>query len=132
VFILPRCIRCRQAFLPLPQVGIFSSEPVIYEDDTPLPTEHQEGVAACVPGYVMANWSEEQLDQVDPLRPTTSPPPSQLLVGHTEIVFARTSPKQKLFIVEGYQVGGNALAILSRGRATWWPSPGTASTTPPP
>lgn len=90
-------------------------------------------MAACVPGYVMVNWSEEQLDQVDPLRPaTTRPPPSQLLVGHTEIAFARTSPKQKLFIVEGYQVAGGAPAILSRGRATWWPSLGTASTTPPP
>ena len=33
----------------------------------------QEGVAACVPGFVMVNWSEEQLDQVEPprLQPST-------------------------------------------------------------
>ena len=27
-----------------------------------------------------------------------------MIAGHKEVVFARTSPKQKLFIVEGYQV----------------------------
>ena len=60
---------------------------MIYDENTPLPTDPQMA-DACVPGYVMANWTEEQLDQI--------------IAAHKEIAFARTSPKQKLFIVEGY------------------------------
>ena len=82
------------------QVGILSSKPVIYAAETPLPTEPQPD-SACVPGYIMTDWTEEQLDQ--------------LIAGHKEIVFARTSPKQKLFIVEGYQRAGNVVAVTGDG-----------------
>ena len=81
-------------------MGIITSEPVIYEESTPLPTNLQ-AAAACVPGYVMANWTEEQLDQ--------------MIAGHKEIAFARTSPKQKLFIVEGYQRAGHVVAVTGDG-----------------
>ena len=78
------------------QVGIITTEPVIYDESTPLPTETKQ-TAACIPGYVMATWKEEQLDQV--------------IAAHKEIAFARTSPKQKLFIVEGYQRAGYLVAV---------------------
>ena len=81
-------------------MGIITNEPVIYEENTPLPTDPQAS-AACVPGYVMANWTEEQLDQ--------------MIAGHKEIAFARTSPKQKLFIVEGYQRAGHVVAVTGDG-----------------
>ena len=81
-------------------MGIITNEPVIYEEKTPLPTEPQTA-AACVPGYVMSNWTEEQLDQI--------------IAGHKEIAFARTSPKQKLFIVEGYQRAGHVVAVTGDG-----------------
>ena len=81
-------------------MGILTNEPVIYEEDTPLPTDPQ-AAAACVPGYVMSTWSEGQLDQI--------------IAGHKEIAFARTSPKQKLFIVEGYQRAGHVVAVTGDG-----------------
>ena len=81
-------------------MGIITNEPVIYEENTPLPTDPLAS-AACVPGYVMANWTEEQLDQIND--------------GHKEIAFARTSPKQKLFIVEGYQRAGHVVAVTGDG-----------------
>ena len=81
-------------------MGIITNEPVIFEENTQLPTDPQ-AAAACVPGYVMANWTEEQLDQI--------------IAGHKEIAFARTSPKQKLFIVEGYQRAGNVVAVTGDG-----------------
>ena len=86
--------------LILLQVGIITTEPVIYDEDTPLPSEHKQS-AACIPGYVMATWKEEQLDQV--------------IAAHKEIAFARTSPKQKLFIVEGYQRAGYVVAVTGDG-----------------
>ena len=81
-------------------MGIITNEPVIYEENTPLPSDPQAS-AACVPGYVMANWTEQQLDQ--------------MIAGHKEIAFARTSPKQKLFIVEGYQRAGHVVAVTGDG-----------------
>jgi len=83
------------------QVGILSSSPVIYGEETPVPSEFQQGVSACVPGYVMTDWSDDMLDQ--------------LIAAHYEIAFARTSPKQKLFIVEGYQRAGNIVAVTGDG-----------------
>ena len=38
-----------------------------------------------------------------------------MIAGHKEVVFARTSPKQKLFIVEGYQRAGNVVAVTGDG-----------------
>ena len=49
----------------------------------------------------MTDWTEAQLDK--------------LILAHKEIVFARTSPKQKLFIVEGYQRAGNVVAVTGDG-----------------
>ena len=66
-----------------------------------MPSEFQQGVSACVPGYVMTDWSDDMLDQ--------------LIAAHYEIAFARTSPKQKLFIVEGYQRAGNIVAVTGDG-----------------
>ena len=86
--------------LILLQVGIITTEPVIYDESTPLPAEPKQN-AACIPGYVMATWKEEQLDQV--------------IAAHKEIAFARTSPKQKLFIVEGYQRAGYVVAVTGDG-----------------
>ena len=73
---------------------------MIYYENTSLPTSPQTS-AACVPGYVMAAWTEDQLDQI--------------IVNHKEVAFARTSPKQKLFIVEGYQRAGNVVAVTGDG-----------------
>ena len=73
---------------------------MIYYENTSLPTSPQTS-AACVPGYVMAEWTEDQLDQI--------------IVNHKEVAFARTSSKQKLFIVEGYQRAGNVVAVTGDG-----------------
>jgi sodium/potassium-transporting ATPase subunit alpha len=48
--------------------------------------------AAVITGQELKDMEEKQLDEV--------------LRSHTEIVFARTSPQQKLFIVEGCQRQG--------------------------
>ena len=85
------------------EVGIISSQTdlIIYDDDTPIQSSHQPGVSACVPGYVMVGWEEGDLDK--------------LIVAYTDIAFARTSPQQKLFIVEGYQRAGNVVAVTGDG-----------------
>merc|ERR1740137_332836 len=36
-------------------------------------------------------------------------------VAYTDIAFARTSPQQKLFFVEGYQRAGNVVAVTGDG-----------------
>ena len=82
------------------QVGIITMELVIHEESTSVLTEPKQ-TTACIPGYVMATWKEEQLDQV--------------IAAHKEIAFARTSPKQKLFIVEGYQRAGYVVAVTGDG-----------------
>ena len=38
-----------------------------------------------------------------------------ILINHTEIVFARTSPQQKLIIVEGFQRQGAIVAVTGDG-----------------
>ena len=85
------------------EVGIISSQTdlIIYDADTPIPSSHQPGVSACVPGYVMVDREEGDLDK--------------LIVAYTDIAFARTSPQQKLFIVEGYQRAGNVVAVTGDG-----------------
>ena len=85
------------------EVGIISSQTdlIIYDADTPIPSSHQPGVNACVPGYVMVDWEEGNLDKP--------------IVAYTDIAFARTSPQQKLFIVEGYQRAGNVVAVTGDG-----------------
>merc|ERR1719431_806200 len=85
------------------QVGIISDdkELVIYNPTTPIPDSPQQGVSACVPGYVMLDWQEEHLDN--------------LIAAYREIAFARTSPQQKLFIVEGCQRMGAIVAVTGDG-----------------
>ena len=48
------------------EVGIISPNKnlIIYDTDTPIPSSHQTGVSACVPGYVMVDWKKEILDKV--------------------------------------------------------------------
>ena len=57
--------------------------------------------AAVVHGGELKDMSEKQLDE--------------LLLNHTEIVFARTSPQQKLIIVEGCQRMGAIVAVTGDG-----------------
>jgi len=57
--------------------------------------------AAVVHGGELKDMSEKQLDE--------------LLLFHTEIVFARTSPQQKLIIVEGCQRMGAIVAVTGDG-----------------
>ena len=51
--------------------------------------EKREAHAAVIPGGDLINIEEKDLDEI--------------LMYHSEIVFARTSPQQKLIIVEGCQ-----------------------------
>lgn len=57
--------------------------------------------AAVVHGQELRDMSEEQLDRI--------------LYHHPEIVFARTSPQQKLIIVEGCQRAGAVVAVTGDG-----------------
>jgi len=61
----------------------------------------REAKAAVVHGSELRDMSSEQLDDI--------------LVHHTEIVFARTSPQQKLIIVEGCQRMGAIVAVTGDG-----------------
>merc|ERR1712013_739199 len=85
------------------EVGIINphKDLIIFEVDTPIPTNPQPRVSACVPGYVMIEWDEEELDS--------------LIAAYQEIVFARTSPQQKLLIVEAYQRAENVVAVTGDG-----------------
>lgn len=61
----------------------------------------REAKAAVVHGSELRDMTSEQLDDV--------------LIHHTEIVFARTSPQQKLIIVEGCQRMGAIVAVTGDG-----------------
>ncbi|RWS30578.1 Na+/K+ ATPase alpha subunit-like protein [Leptotrombidium deliense] len=63
--------------------------------------DRREANAAVVPGHVLREMSPAQLDEV--------------IANHNEIVFARTSPTQKLMIVEGYQRQGEIVAVTGDG-----------------
>lgn len=58
-------------------------------EDSPLLPPSREAKACVVHGSDLKDMTSEQLDEI--------------LKNHTEIVFARTSPQQKLIIVEGCQ-----------------------------
>jgi sodium/potassium-transporting ATPase subunit alpha len=58
--------------------------------------------AAVVPGSILKDLSEQQIDDI--------------LLNHSEIVFARTSPQQKLIIVEGCQRNGAIVAVTGDGK----------------
>lgn len=61
----------------------------------------RDAKAVVVTGSMLKDYSAEQLDAI--------------LANHKEIVFARTSPQQKLVIVEGCQRGGAIVAVTGDG-----------------
>ncbi|XP_027690947.1 potassium-transporting ATPase alpha chain 2 isoform X1 [Vombatus ursinus] len=88
-------------------VGIISANSETVEDIAKrlnVPVEQvnkREAKAAVVNGMELKEMSPEQLDEV--------------LINHTEIVFARTSPQQKLIIVEGCQRQDAVVAVTGDG-----------------
>lgn len=60
-----------------------------------------EADAAVIHGSDLREMSEEQL--------------ADIIAHHREIVFARTSPQQKLMIVEGFQRQGQIVAVTGDG-----------------
>jgi len=62
---------------------------------------HREAKACVVHGSHLRDMSPARIDQ--------------LLSDHAEIVFARTSPQQKLIIVEGCQRHGAIVAVTGDG-----------------
>ncbi|UJR34911.1 hypothetical protein I4U23_027689 [Adineta vaga] len=88
-------------------VGIISEESETVEDiaqrlGVPVEHVHPNDARACVVhGSDLKDMTTEQLDG--------------LLKNHSEIVFARTSPQQKLIIVEGCQRQGAIVAVTGDG-----------------
>merc|ERR1719370_577636 len=88
-------------------VGIISEGNETVEDIANrlnIPVEEvnpREAHAAVVHGGELKDLGEEQIDEI--------------LIHHTEIVFARTSPQQKLIIVEGCQRMGAIVAVTGDG-----------------
>ncbi|RLV98152.1 hypothetical protein DV515_00011065 [Chloebia gouldiae] len=88
-------------------VGIISATSETVEDIAKrlnIPVEQvnrREATAAVVNGMELKDMSSEQLDAI--------------LREHSEIVFARTSPQQKLIIVEGCQRQGAVVAVTGDG-----------------
>ncbi|KAI4538854.1 hypothetical protein MG293_011121, partial [Ovis ammon polii] len=88
-------------------VGIISANSETVEDIAKrlnLPVEQvnkQDAKAAVVTGMELKDMSPEQLDE--------------LLANHSEIIFARTSPQQKLIIVEGCQRQDAVVAVTGDG-----------------
>merc|ERR1711874_438158 len=88
-------------------VGIISEgtktvEDIAERENIPLKeVDPREAKAAVVHGGEIKDMSEKQIDEI--------------LMYHTEIVFARTSPQQKLIIVEGCQRMGAIVAVTGDG-----------------
>ncbi|XP_065649800.1 sodium/potassium-transporting ATPase subunit alpha-like isoform X2 [Hydra vulgaris] len=88
-------------------VGIISEGTDTVEDmaqrlNIPIEEVRKDQVKACVvSGAQLKDMSQKELDEV--------------LKNHTEIVFARTSPQQKLIIVEGCQRLGAIVAVTGDG-----------------
>ncbi|XP_026564819.1 potassium-transporting ATPase alpha chain 2 [Pseudonaja textilis] len=88
-------------------VGIISATSETVEDIAKrlnIPVEQvnkREAKAAVVNGMELKDMTSEQLDDI--------------LIHHSEIVFARTSPQQKLIIVEGCQRQGAVVAVTGDG-----------------
>uniref|UniRef100_A0AAY4DK62 Sodium/potassium-transporting ATPase subunit alpha n=1 Tax=Denticeps clupeoides TaxID=299321 RepID=A0AAY4DK62_9TELE len=88
-------------------VGIISEGNETVEDiaarlNIPVSQVNPRDAKACViHGSDLKDLSQEQMDEV--------------LKNHTEIVFARTSPQQKLIIVEGCQRQGAIVAVTGDG-----------------
>lgn len=88
-------------------VGIISEETETVQDiaerlNIPLEqVDPRAAKAAVITGGELVNMSDEDLDEI--------------LMYHTEVVFARTSPQQKLIIVEGCQRMGAITAVTGDG-----------------
>jgi len=88
-------------------VGIISEGNKTVEDlaeELGLPLDQvnpRDALAAVVHGTEIKDATEKQIDEI--------------LMYHTEIVFARTSPQQKLIIVEGCQRMGAIVAVTGDG-----------------
>merc|ERR1719495_2130518 len=88
-------------------VGIISDGSETIEDIATrlnIPLEEvnpRDAKAAVIHGGELKELGEAQLDEI--------------LIHHTEIVFARTSPQQKLIIVEGCQRMGSIVAVTGDG-----------------
>ena len=82
------------------QVGIIS-HPVLTYDVTTQPSPQGDNRAALVPGSVLHQLSDQLMDGI--------------IAAHWEIVFARTSPQQKLRIVEAFQRTGAVVAVTGDG-----------------
>lgn len=88
-------------------VGIISEGTETVEDiaqrlNIPIEEVNKKDAKACVMhGSQLKDLSSSELDE--------------LLKHHTEIVFARTSPQQKLVIVEGCQRLGSIVAVTGDG-----------------
>uniref|UniRef100_A0A672V674 Sodium/potassium-transporting ATPase subunit alpha n=1 Tax=Strigops habroptila TaxID=2489341 RepID=A0A672V674_STRHB len=87
-------------------VGIISATSETVEDiakrlNIPVEQVNREATAAVVNGMELKDMSSQQLDEI--------------LCNHSEIVFARTSPQQKLIIVEGCQRQGAVVAVTGDG-----------------
>jgi sodium/potassium-transporting ATPase subunit alpha len=88
-------------------VGIISEGTETVEDianrlNIPLSEVNSgDAKAVVVHGVELKELSEDQIDEI--------------LINHTEIVFARTSPQQKLLIVEGCQRMGAIVAVTGDG-----------------
>ena len=70
---------------------------VTYDRETVRTEFDSTNVPAIIPGSVLTDFSEEDLDSI--------------IINHWEIVFARTSPEQKLRIVEAFQRAGAVVAV---------------------
>ncbi|CAD5227305.1 unnamed protein product [Bursaphelenchus xylophilus] len=88
-------------------VGIISENSETVEDIAMrkgVPVEHvhpTEAKAAVLHGSDLREMTSDQLDE--------------FIAHHNEIVFARTSPQQKLMIVEGFQRQGQIVAVTGDG-----------------
>ena len=88
-------------------VGIISEGTKTVEDlaeELGVPLDQvnpREALAAVIHGTEIKDATEQQIDEI--------------LMFHTEIVFARTSPQQKLIIVEGCQRMGAIVAVTGDG-----------------
>ncbi|XP_015278928.1 PREDICTED: potassium-transporting ATPase alpha chain 2 [Gekko japonicus] len=88
-------------------VGIISATSETVEDIAKrlnIPVEQvdkREARAAVINGMELKDMASEQLDEI--------------LLNHSEIVFARTSPQQKLIIVEGCQRQNAVVAVTGDG-----------------
>jgi hypothetical protein len=86
----------------LPFTGTETSEDIAARLGIPLEDVNpREAKAAVVHGGMLKDLTQDELDDI--------------LINHTEIVFARTSPQQKLIIVEGCQRQGAIVAVTGDG-----------------